>query len=185
MECKRAAARGLYNGEFRLLYVAPERLMLDHSSRRCTSWNVAQFAIDEAHCISEWGHDFRPEYRELVRLREILPDVPIMALTATATERVRGDILQQLKLRDPQCYVASFDRPNLTYRVVPKVVALRSAARRFCSAGLTTAGSFIAPVARWPTRWPEAERGRHRGEALSRRAGSGRARAESGDVSAR
>jgi ATP-dependent DNA helicase RecQ len=83
-------------------------------------WKIVQIAIDEAHCISEWGHDFRPEYRELVKLREILPAVPIMALTATATERVRADIVEQLKLRDPRCYVASFDRPNLTYRVVPK-----------------------------------------------------------------
>ena len=116
----RSRLRGLYNGEFRLLYVAPERLMLESFIEKVKEWKIAQIAIDEAHCISEWGHDFRPEYRELVRLREILPDVPIMALTATATERVRHDILEQLKLRDPQCYVASFDRPNLTYRVVPK-----------------------------------------------------------------
>ena len=116
----RSRLRGLYNGEFRLLYVAPERLMLESFIEKVKEWNVAQIAIDEAHCISEWGHDFRPEYRELARLREILPDVPIMAVTATATERVRHDILEQLKLRDPQCYVASFDRPNLTYRVVPK-----------------------------------------------------------------
>ncbi len=116
----RSRLRRLYNGEFRLLYVAPERLMLESFIEKVKEWNVSQIAIDEAHCISEWGHDFRPEYRELVRLREILPDVPIMALTATATERVRGDILQQLKLRDPQCYVASFDRPNLTYKVLPK-----------------------------------------------------------------
>jgi ATP-dependent DNA helicase RecQ len=116
----RSRLRGLYNGEFRLLYVAPERLMLESFIERVKEWNLAQIAIDEAHCISEWGHDFRPEYRELVRLREILPKVPIMALTATATERVRGDIVQQLGLRDPQCYIASFDRPNLTYRVLPK-----------------------------------------------------------------
>ncbi len=116
----RARLRGLYNGEFRLLYLAPERLMLDSFLEKVREWNVTQVAIDEAHCISEWGHDFRPEYRELARLREILPNAPIMALTATATERVRGDILQQLKLRDPQCYVASFDRPNLTYKVLPK-----------------------------------------------------------------
>ncbi|MEO6969995.1 MAG: DNA helicase RecQ [Chthoniobacterales bacterium] len=116
----RSRLRGLYNGEFRLLYVAPERLMLDSFIEKVKEWKIAQVAIDEAHCISEWGHDFRPEYRELARLREILPDVPIMALTATATERVRGDILAQLKLRDPRFYVASFDRPNLTYRVVPK-----------------------------------------------------------------
>ena len=116
----RSRLRGLYNGEFRLLYVAPERLMLDSFIEKVQGWNVAQIAIDEAHCISEWGHDFRPEYRALARLREILPNVPIMALTATATERVRADILEQLKLREPRCYVASFDRPNLTYRVVPK-----------------------------------------------------------------
>ena len=116
----RSRLRGLYNGEFRLLYVAPERLMLESFIEKVKEWNVAQIAIDEAHCISEWGHDFRPEYRELAKLRSLLPNVPIMALTATATERVRHDILQQLKLRDPQCYVASFDRPNLTYRVVPK-----------------------------------------------------------------
>ncbi|MEO6872249.1 MAG: RecQ family ATP-dependent DNA helicase, partial [Chthoniobacterales bacterium] len=116
----RARLRGLYNGEFRLLYVAPERLMLESFIEKVKEWNVAQIAIDEAHCISEWGHDFRPEYRELKKLRSLLPKVPIMALTATATERVREDILEQLKLRDPQVYVASFDRPNLTYRVVPK-----------------------------------------------------------------
>ena len=116
----RTRLRGLYNGKFRLLYVAPERLMLDSFVEKVKEWNVAQIAIDEAHCISEWGHDFRPEYRALSRLRELLPNVPIMALTATATERVRGDILAQLKLREPRSYVASFDRPNLTYRVVPK-----------------------------------------------------------------
>ena len=112
--------RGLNHGEYRMLYVAPERLMLDTFLERALNWNIAQIAIDEAHCISEWGHDFRPEYRELKKLRRHLPDVPIMALTATATERVRKDILQQLKLREPRCYVASFNRPNLTYRVVAK-----------------------------------------------------------------
>src|SRR6516165_2485945 len=112
--------RGLQRGEYRMLYVAPERLMLDTFLERALNWNITQIAIDEAHCISEWGHDFRPEYRELKKLREHLPDVPIMALTATATDRVRGDIIKELKLRDPSCYVASFNRPNLTYRVVPK-----------------------------------------------------------------
>jgi len=112
--------RGLNRGEYRLLYVAPERLMLDGFLERALNWNIAQVAIDEAHCISEWGHNFRPEYRELKKLRTHLPDVPIMALTATATERVRADIVKQLKLRDPRCYVASFNRPNLTYRVIPK-----------------------------------------------------------------
>jgi len=112
--------RGLHRGLYRMLYVAPERLMLDTFLERAVNWNIAQFAIDEAHCISEWGHDFRPEYRELKKLRTHFPGVPMMALTATATERVRADVVKQLKLREPRCYVASFNRPNLTYRIVPK-----------------------------------------------------------------
>ncbi|PYK70394.1 MAG: DNA helicase RecQ, partial [Verrucomicrobia bacterium] len=116
----RERLRGLDRNEFRLLYVAPERLMMENFLERALNWNIAQIAIDEAHCISEWGHDFRPEYRELKKLRTHFPDVPIMALTATATERVRDDIIKQLKLHAPRCYVASFNRPNLTYRVVAK-----------------------------------------------------------------
>jgi len=112
--------RGLNRGQYRMLYLAPERLMLDGFLERALNWNITQIAIDEAHCISEWGHDFRPEYRELKKLRRHLPDVPIMALTATATKRVRKDIVDQLHLDNARCYVASFNRPNLTYRVVPK-----------------------------------------------------------------
>ncbi len=112
--------RNLNRAKYRMLYVAPERLMLDTFLEGALNWNIAQIAIDEAHCISEWGHDFRPEYRELKKLRRHLPGVPIMALTATATERVRKDIVDQLHLHDAHCYVASFNRPNLTYRVVPK-----------------------------------------------------------------
>src|SRR5437868_215337 len=111
---------GLRNGKYKLLYVAPERLMLSGFLANLKNWNVNQIAIDEAHCISEWGHDFRPEYRQLAQLRETFPSVPLMALTATATERVRGDIVKHLRLREPSCYVASFNRPNLTYRVQPK-----------------------------------------------------------------
>jgi ATP-dependent DNA helicase RecQ len=116
----RGRLRGLHHGEFRLLYVAPERLMLSGFLSDLQRWDVKLLAIDEAHCISEWGHDFRPEYRQLSQLRGLAPQVPIMALTATATERVRHDIVTQLKLRDPVCYVASFNRPNLTYRVFAK-----------------------------------------------------------------
>src|SRR5437588_12331364 len=83
-------------------------------------WNVNLIAVDEAHCISEWGHDFRPEYRQLAELRKSFPTVPMMALTATATERVRTDIVALLNLREPSFYVASFNRPNLTYRVLAK-----------------------------------------------------------------
>jgi len=116
----RARLRGLHNGEYRLLYVAPERLMLPGFLSDLKGWKVNLLAIDEAHCISEWGHDFRPEYRQLANLREHFPDVPMMALTATATERVRQDIVKQLRLRDPSCYLASFNRPNLNYRVTAK-----------------------------------------------------------------
>src|SRR5437870_3484013 len=116
----RERLRGLDRNQFRLLYVAPERLMMENFLERDLNWNISQIAIDEAHCISEWGHDFRPEYRELKKLRTHFPDVPIMALTATATERVRDDIIKQLMLHAPRCYVASFNRPNLTYRVVAK-----------------------------------------------------------------
>jgi ATP-dependent DNA helicase RecQ len=112
--------RRLYDGDYRLLYVAPERLVLEGFLSELPRWKVKLFAIDEAHCISEWGHDFRPEYRELSQLRKLLPDIPIMALTATATTRVRQDIVAQLHLREPNCYVASFNRPNLFYRVEPK-----------------------------------------------------------------
>ncbi|WP_438481835.1 DNA helicase RecQ [Oleiharenicola lentus] len=116
----RSRLRGLHRGEWRLLYVAPERLMLDNWQENLKNWNVTAIAIDEAHCVSEWGHDFRPEYRQISKLRELLPGIPLMALTATATERVRADIIKHLKLRDPGIYVASFNRPNLTYRVLSK-----------------------------------------------------------------
>lgn len=119
----RLRLHGLHNGEFRLLYVAPERLMLPGFLDDLKRWNVDLFAIDEAHCISEWGHDFRPEYRQISTLRGLFPNVPLMALTATATERVRGDIVHQLHLKNPAVYVASFNRPNLTYRVAAKTGA--------------------------------------------------------------
>ncbi len=112
--------RGLYAGEYKLLYVAPERLMLDGFTERLKEWPVRLIAVDEAHCISEWGHDFRPEYRQLAKLRALLPTVPVMGLTATATPRVRDDIVKHLALRDPAVFVASFNRPNLTYRVETK-----------------------------------------------------------------
>ena len=110
----------LYNGEYRLLYVAPERLMLPKMLDRLAGWQPGLIAIDEAHCISEWGHDFRPEYRQIATLRGRFPETPVMALTATATDRVREDIVSQLQLRNPSRFVASFNRGNLTYRVVAR-----------------------------------------------------------------
>ena len=104
-------------GEFRLLYISPERLAGENTISWLRGVPVSFFAIDEAHCISEWGHEFRPEYRQLKRLRENFPAAHIAAFTASATQRVRHDILHQLQLRDPHKYIASFHRPNLRYAV--------------------------------------------------------------------
>ena len=111
---------GINAGEYQLLYVAPERLMLPDFLSRLKGWNIAALAVDEAHCISEWGHDFRPEYRRLKEVRQVIPHIPVLALTATATERVREDIVRQLELRDPAVFLASFNRPNLKYQVIAK-----------------------------------------------------------------
>jgi len=102
---------------YRLLYVSPERLARPDTMEWLARTPVSLFAIDEAHCISEWGHEFRPEYRQLSRLRERFPDRPIAAFTASATRQVRHDIVAQLRLREPDKYIASFHRPNLSYIV--------------------------------------------------------------------
>jgi ATP-dependent DNA helicase RecQ len=109
---------GLERGAYKLLYVAPERLTLPGFGDDLARWNVSRFVVDEAHCISEWGHDFRPEYRRIAPLRDRFRDVPFCAFTATATARVRDDVVAQLGLRRPAVHVASFDRANLTYRVL-------------------------------------------------------------------
>jgi ATP-dependent DNA helicase RecQ len=106
-------------GAYRLLYLSPERLARADTMAWLARVPLAFFAIDEAHCISEWGHEFRPDYRLLSSLREGFPDTPIAAFTASATRRVRHDILQQLRLREPDKYIASFHRPNLRYLVKP------------------------------------------------------------------
>jgi ATP-dependent DNA helicase RecQ len=105
------------SGAFRLLYLSPERLQRGDTLDWLQHVPVSFFAIDEAHCISEWGHEFRPEYRQLSSLRGKFPDLPIAAFTASATRTVRHDILAQLALRDPDKYIASFHRPNLRYLV--------------------------------------------------------------------
>jgi ATP-dependent DNA helicase RecQ len=107
-------------GELRLLFVAPERLLGARFLRWLQTRDLGAIAIDEAHCISQWGHDFRPEYRRIAELRAHFPGVPLQAFTATATPRVRADIAAQLALRDPALLVGTFDRPNLTYRVLPR-----------------------------------------------------------------
>ena len=110
-------ADDIRGGRIKLLYVSPEKLVQDRMIEFLKGLNVSAFAIDEAHCVSEWGHDFRPEYRQLNLLRENFPDVGLHAYTATATERVREDIAKSLRLRQPEILVGSFDRPNLIYKV--------------------------------------------------------------------
>jgi ATP-dependent DNA helicase RecQ len=117
-------SQAILNGAIKLVYVAPERLFAEQFLEFLNiikgKMGIAGFAVDEAHCVSEWGHDFRPEYRQLSRIRQLHPDVPVIGLTATATERVREDISQQLQLRQPYIHVASFNRSNLYYEVLPK-----------------------------------------------------------------
>jgi ATP-dependent DNA helicase RecQ len=107
-------------GKIKILYAAPERLTMPEFQLFLQKINVSLIAIDESHCISEWGHDFRPEYRNLKMLRNIFPEVPAMALTATATQKVREDIICQLSLQKAQIFISSFNRPNLSYAVLPK-----------------------------------------------------------------
>jgi ATP-dependent DNA helicase RecQ len=121
----RERSQALLAGKIRLLYVAPERLLseeflMSFLPQIQESIGISAFAIDEAHCVSEWGHDFRPEYRQISSLRHHYPEVPMWALTATATERVRADIIQQLKLQQPFIQISSFNRPNLYYEVRQK-----------------------------------------------------------------
>lgn len=117
---RRRVFNGIHNGTIKLLYVAPERLMMDGFLNMIKRVGLSFIAIDEAHCISMWGHDFRPEFRQLGRLKEIFPEMPIGAYTATATDQVQRDMVEQLHLKNPQVLIGSFDRPNLIYKVLPR-----------------------------------------------------------------
>ena len=114
---RRAVMEKAARGEYRLLYLSPERLAAENTFEWLSKVPVGFFAVDEAHCISEWGHEFRPDYRQLSRLRTQFPALPIAAFTASATRQVRHDILKQLQMRKPDCYIASFHRENLRYVV--------------------------------------------------------------------
>jgi ATP-dependent DNA helicase RecQ len=117
LDQRRRVADAARAGTLRLLYIAPERLLTPRTLEFLHALDVSLFAIDEAHCISMWGHDFRPEYRGLSRLKEEFPGVGVHAYTATATDRVREDIVNQLRLEDPAVLIGSFDRPNLVYKL--------------------------------------------------------------------
>ena len=140
-EEQRAVMRAATQGAFRLLYLSPERLAREDTVAWLEKVPIALFAIDEAHCISEWGHEFRPEYRQLATLRQNFPDIPIAAFTASATRRVRHDILDQLRLRDPHKYIASFHRANLRY--VVEECAKNSHRQRLLQAARAYAGQSI------------------------------------------
>ena len=112
--------RQLHDGDLDLLYIAPERLLQENTLQRLMGFDISLIAIDEAHCVSQWGHDFRVDYLGLHVLAQAFPDVPRLALTATADQRTRNEIIQRLNLNEPKLFVSSFDRPNIRYTVQPK-----------------------------------------------------------------
>ncbi|MHB0915373.1 MAG: DNA helicase RecQ [Thermoleophilia bacterium] len=129
----------LESGALDLLYVAPERLMMDSFLEILGSVDIALFAIDEAHCVSQWGHDFRPDYVQLTELRELFPDIPLVALTATADDQIREDVRQRLGLTGAPVFVTGFDRPNIRYTVAAKQQA-PAQLERFISAHPSDSG---------------------------------------------
>ena len=187
---KAAVIAGLRQGQYRLLYVSPERLVGDGCETFLailSSCDVSFVAVDEAHCISQWGHDFRPEYRQLGRLRQLLPGISLHAYTATATSRVRRDIASQLGLQNPVEFVGSFDRPNLVYRALPRATLkkqlLEVLARHKREAGIIycTSRREVDALAAWLTGMgvaalpyhaglSDTQRSRHQDAFLSERA---------------
>jgi ATP-dependent DNA helicase RecQ len=187
---KASVTAGLREGRYKLLYVSPERLVGEGSETflaLLSSLDISFVAIDEAHCISQWGHDFRPEYRQLGRLREFLPGISLHAYTATATHRVRRDIASQLALERPVELVGSFDRPNLIYRTLARaslkkqLVEILSRHRHEAGIIYCTSRREVDALAAWLTEightalpyhagMSDADRSQHQDEFLSERA---------------
>jgi ATP-dependent DNA helicase RecQ len=184
---RRAIADQIRRGELKLVYVAPERLLAERTLEFFRQQQLSLIAIDEAHCISQWGHDFRPEYRQLGRLRQSLPGVALHAYTATATRRVRRDIAAQLGLENPLEFVGTFDRPNLIYRTLPRATLKKQLvevmSRHRGEAGIVycTSRREVDALAAWLTEighaalpyhagLSDAERSRHQDAFLSERA---------------
>lgn len=118
---QREIADRIRRGQIKMLYLAPERLVQPRMLSFLQGLDIALFAIDEAHCVSQWGHDFRPEYLQLGQLAELFPHVPRIALTATADKRTREEIVQRLHLDNAERFLSSFDRPNIFYRIQPRI----------------------------------------------------------------
>jgi ATP-dependent DNA helicase RecQ len=140
-------------GELDLVYVAPERLMTERCLNLFQDSKISLFAIDEAHCVSQWGHDFRPEYIKLSVLHEQFPNVPRIALTATADPQTRAEIVHRLQLDDAAQFVSSFDRPNIRYQIVEKPMAASSCwTSSPPSMAATAASSTACRAKRWKRR---------------------------------
>lgn len=159
-EQQRDLANRIKRGEVKMLYLAPERLVQPRMLAFLQSLEIALFAIDEAHCVSQWGHDFRREYLQLGQLAELFPNVPRIALTATADKRTREEIVDRLHLQDAERFLSSFDRPNIFYRIVPMSSRASSCWRSWPS-GAATPVSSTACRARKSTksRYSSASRG--------------------------
>lgn len=142
---------GCRNGTIKMLYIAPERLMMESFLSLLDHCPPAMLAVDEAHCISQWGHDFRPEYRALGQLKQRFPSMPVIALTATADESTRGDIVRLLSLQNPLVQVSSFDRPNIRYTLVENSSRSISCGASCRISAARAALSIATAAPRWKT----------------------------------
>lgn len=136
----------MHTGHLKLVYVSPERVLMRDFIERLENLPLSMIAVDEAHCISQWGHDFRPEYAALGQLKQQFSHVPFMALTATADDATRRDILERLQLNNPEVYLGSFDRPNIRYNLVEKHKPVSQIVRYLETQRVTAASSIVVAV---------------------------------------